>query len=392
MIKTLVFHIGDPKNGSSSIQRALFDRRWRCDQVRIAPQQELNASGLANTLLKDNRPERRRKLFRQKRDWARQEDADIGVISAEFFAKVRPRLLQRCVHEYLPEYAEGARVLAYVRPHAAWVASAYGTRVKTGGTLTTLSDFAAQISQRPFLDYYPRFERWKSVFGSRFTLRPFVPAKLHQGDVVADFFHQILEGAPFALQEAPTSANSSLSVEEITAMRVIQETWGRLEVPKPLRLALGGALGRTLEGLPEGCTRSKLRLDQASAGALRTRFIEDARALDNAFFGKPLMEAALDGAVESALPEPQSLEAEAYFTAAQLVEMQEAAAALVPPLRADPQAWRNDYRFRKAPGSKYGKAAAGIRQRQHIDDVWAQLNRLAGLMGKVQSEDKKVIT
>ncbi|MFW8637118.1 hypothetical protein [Cribrihabitans pelagius] len=392
MIKSLIFHIGDPKNGTSSIQRALFDRAWRCDHVSIAPQQELNASGLANTLLKDGRPERRRKLFQQKREWACREEADLGVISAEFFAKVPPQLLQRCLQTHLPEHAAGARVLAYVRPHAAWVISAYGTRVKTGGSLGTLPEFAAKVSRRNFLEYTARFSRWERAFGSRFTLRPFVPAELHRGDAVADFFQQILEGAPFALQDAPAAANASLSVEEIAAMRVIQEAWMRREVPKPLRLALGGALGRALEAQPADRPRSKLRLDRASAGVIRTRFLEDARALDGAFFGKPLMADALDGAVEAALPKPQSLDAEAYFTAAQRAEMREAAAALVPPLLEDAKAWRNDYRFRKAPGATYGKAAAGRRQKARIDDVWAQLSRLAGLMGEAQTEDNKVTT
>jgi hypothetical protein len=381
MIKTLVFHIGDPKNGSSSIQGALLDQTCQCDTVRIARPRELNASGLANSLLDQDKPRRRKRLWRQKRAWALEEAADIGVISAEFFARVRPALLHRVLHEHLPEHAAEARVLAYVRPHAAWIASAYGTRVKTGGTLDTLSEFAARTSQGVFMNYHARFARWREVFGDRFTLRPFSAAQLHGGDVVTDFFHQILDGASFSFT-ASAAVNKSLSVEEIAAMRVIQEALMRLEVPKPLRLALGGALGRELEGRARLSGNNRLRLDRASAEGIRSKCIEDAYALDRGFFRQPLMVAALDRAVEEALPQEQSVEARDYFSNARVTEMQEIVAALVPPLMANPGAWRKDYRFRKAPRSVHGKAAAGAEQQADIEHVWAQITQLVLIMGE----------
>ncbi len=53
----IIFHIGDPKTGTSSIQQALKHRIWD-STIKLVPQPELNASKLAMTLGPKNKEQR----------------------------------------------------------------------------------------------------------------------------------------------------------------------------------------------------------------------------------------------------------------------------------------------------------------------------------------------
>lgn len=376
MIDRLLFHIGDPKNGSSSIQKALKQRAWHCDSVSLAPQKALNASGLANALRDDDRSQRKSREWPDLAAWVHEKDADLGVISAEFFAKVKPANLQAALDRHLPDQAGTARVLAYVRPHAAWIVSAFGTRVKTGGFDGTLADFAAQVSQTPFLHYTPRFSRWEQVFGPRFTLRPFLRPELHQGDVAADFFRHAFEGAAFTLAEV-AEANVSLSAEEVAAMQVVQAELNRQGVEKPMRLAIGGALGREMDGIAERTKGQRLQLDRSSALALRERLREDAQALDAQFFGRPLMAPALEEAPGQAIDRPQPSAVEAYYAPAAIAEIRALTAELAPRLLAGGRQWRNAYRRDKNPDHARHGHLAGPKKQADIDQIRRLMTQLA---------------
>lgn len=376
MIDRLLFHIGDPKNGSSTIQRALKERAWTCDSVTLAPQKALNASSLATSLRRDDRPRRSKRKWSDLGAWATDTDADLGVVSAEFFAKVNPADLQGTIANYLPAQAESARVLAYVRPHAAWIVSGFGTRVKTGGFDGTLADYTAQLSRTPFLHYAPRFTRWRKIFGERFALRPFLRSELRDGDIAADFFHHALEGAEFSLTPV-TDANVSLSVGEIAAMQVVQAELARHGVKKPVRLALGGALGREMDRIPERTAGTRLRLDRDSAVALRDSFREDAGLLDTRFFGRPLMLPALEAAVDEAIATPQPLAAEAHYDAAGIAEMQALAGEIAPLVLRWRKLWRRDYQRGKNPDRADRGPMPGPKQRAGIDRIWERMGRLA---------------
>lgn len=381
MIKDLVVHIGDPKTGTSSIQKALQQGACHCDSKVIVPQRELNASALANSLNPNRGEEQKRvrareRLFTQKAEWARENDGDIGVISAEFFAGVAPQDLDAALKEYLPDYAERVRIIAYVRPHAARALSGYAQRLKTGSYVGSLDEFVKRLPKVHLVRYAPRFGAWQDYYGDRFTLRPFVRGEMYEGDVVPDFFREVLEGRAFTLDELP-STNESLALEELTVLQRLQARFIEQGVPKFLRLALGAALGRAFAAQTQRY-RGKLKLDRANAQVLHEAFLEDARELDRRFFGKELMEGELGRALKTAVPEPSRMDIQSFYTSEQLALLDRIADALAALVRDRPHAWRNEYQRRN--GQRFDRILSGKEgreQRKNADQVWALLDELA---------------
>lgn len=378
MIKSLVFHIGDPKSGSTAIQEAMQKRVCHCDTVTIVPQEELNASALAYSLIPRRNPENYDSAFGRKRQWAQENDADLGIISAEFFSGVKPKALVRALEEYLPEHAGTARIVAYVRPHASRLLSGYAQQVKAGAYTGNLGSFIAQALKVPKLRYAGRFERWRTVFGDRFTLRPFVREEMRDGDVVADFFHVALQGAPFTL-EPVTNSNESLTLDETAAMRLVQSVLTDRQVPAFLRLSVGGAIGRALGPLPNRSDR-KLRLDRAGTGKIAALYRDDAQRLDAAFFTSRPMERALDEAVEKAAPALEPVAADRYFPAAEIDRLRTVSADLARLLKEAPQAWRRSYMAQIGQIPQEEAEAMPPAQARTAQAAWEALHALVGIM------------
>ncbi|GGA07139.1 hypothetical protein [Neptunicoccus cionae] len=222
MIKNLVIHIGDPKNGSSSIQDAVARGLWKCEAKTIAQSHFRNEVGLAKSVRRKASIEMREKRFSALSEWALNTEADYGVVSSEFFSQVRPEIFKEVLTEYLPEFVENMRILAYVRPHADRFVSTYAQRVKNGMFVRDMAPLLNTLSTDSALNYHSRFSDWKDSFGERLTVRPFIRDALNDNDVVSDFFHFVLEGTPFALRD-PGITNRSLNVSQIAAMRVFRE-------------------------------------------------------------------------------------------------------------------------------------------------------------------------
>lgn len=383
MIKNLVFHIGDPKNGSSSIQRALQTRAWQCDTVSVAPQKELNASALANSLIPARSPGKYQAQFSKKKKWVENTDADLGIISAEFFSGAEPEALLAALHEFMPVQADAARIIAYVRPHAGRALSGYAQRVKTGAYKGTLTKFVKTLEGRTILNYHARFDKWQKVFGDRFTLRPFVREQMRDGDVVSDFFHEALQGETFTLV-TPETSNESLSLAEIAAMRVVQTQWMGAEVPKFLRLSLGAAIGRELGAFPDR-SKTKLQLDRMNAARIRDLYREDAAQLDAQFFAEPLMERALIRAIEEAPPEIQSLDAAEYYDPADIERMGQISGEITVLVKEMPHAWRQDYHVKKGQVTGDDIKKVSRKRQKNATQVWELLQQMADVLARAKT-------
>lgn len=380
MIKNLVFHIGDPKNGSSSIQKAMQMGICHCDTLTIVPQEELNASAMANSLIRKRNPQKYESEFDRKRQWARENDADLGIISAEFFSGVKPKVLMRALEEDLPDYAATARIVAYVRPHASRLLSSYAQRVKTGTYTGNLNSFINQGKKLPKFHYFGRFEKWRKVFGDRFTLRPFVREEMLNGDVVADFFNVALQGAPFTL-DPMRNANESLTLEEIAAMRLVQSVLIEQQVPDFLRLSIGGAIGRELG---QFSTRSdkKLRLNRPNAQKVADLYMEDAKKLDEVFFEGNPMERALTEAVEKAAPSFQFVATDKHYSAEAMERLRALASDMARLVNDMPQAWRKSYQSQIGQIPQEKAAAMPSERIRNAEATWEVLRGIVRIMVK----------
>lgn len=344
MIGKLVFHIGDPKCGSTAIQMAMKSNACSPKNTTIVSQRELNASALANVIAKNNKKRIKSELL-EKQKWCESNKADIGLISAEFFERVSPKQFDTVLKEYLLEYRQDVRVIAYVRPHSSRLISGYAQRIKTGTFIGELDEFTNLICAGRLLQYYPRFSRWRNLLQEQFILRPFIRSELKSKDVVDDFFAQVLQGEEYHLNPVK-QANESLSFEELAGLKVVQETLIQGGVPRHLRLPLGAAVARELSAKPNRY-QTKLLLDKVNSEKLYVRFREDAQALDTHFFQKPLMESALSRSVDEAFETPTSLQASDLLPVMTLKSLRNIAEEISNISLDILSSWRTEYQIMK---------------------------------------------
>lgn len=342
----LYFHVGDHKTGSSSIQRALFDGAWVCDSRSLAYPPYISAASLARALYVPAMRRRRKNLFQETADWLSGATGDVAVISAEHFSHVEPQLLNRMTGRFLPDHAETAKFLAYVRPHPGSIVSHYTQRAKSGTSPQTLTEFAENVSRTEKFEYAPRFGDWRRVFGDRFILKPMIRSELKDGDVVKDFLHEVLDGAQFALKEIPRT-NESAEVYELAIIRRVQSDVQRRGFPPKTGVPLGAALADALAAARKGrAMGGRVRLHRDLARKINARYQRDARVMDAEFFtGAPLLVSALSAAEAEAAPEEQTHDLHVLFEADRLAALDQAIGALIDLVEAKGEAWTSVYRF-----------------------------------------------
>lgn len=380
MIKKLLIHIGDPKTGTSSIQAALQAGACHCPSVTIWPQKELNAVGLGKSLAPSTgNTHARTAQFKRLARWARQSDADIGVVSSEFFESVAPQDLRAALEEFLPDLAKDVRILAYVRPHCGRFVSAYGQRVKTGAFTGPPKQLAKKLIENEFLRYLPRFLAWEACFGANFTLRPFVRSALFRGDIVEDFFNQVLAGASFELSGA-FHVNEALAVEEMAALRHLHVRLKEHALDRSLRHQVGSAVSDALSGLT-GRFERRLQLTERDSTEIARTYGSDARAMDEHFFGAPVLQEAMQQAAAEATAKFPNVKPEAYFSEVRLTRIHKTADSLSVLLKERPNDWMLDRLFQE--GQLEDTLATRLvrkMQDKKIAQVWALVAELAQLM------------
>jgi hypothetical protein len=309
--KTLVFHIGDHKTGSTSIQLAFAQR-----QVVLQNHSVFYPARLASNMLKPYfrayaRPSDHPthspavKVFKDLARKIRNADADFCLISAEVFEKIDAAVFHDVVTTFFTDTADEIRIIAYVRPHAARIMSSFAERVKIGdlkvidGGPQTVFD---QSYREKVFPYQARFAALRERFGAAFVLRPMIRSQLFKGSVVKDFIHHAFPAADFRL-DGLGAANESLDLENLMRLKILHSHCRNH--PKSLRLTLGWEFTRVATPLQPLQNRTRLRLHKSLARDIHAACLEDARAVDQQFFdAAPLLETelhtALDGAAETA--------------------------------------------------------------------------------------------
>ncbi len=306
MINELVFHLGNRKTGSTSIQDALAQDLIHCAEKSIYYTATTNHLPLAKSLTPGHDTKDRDKRFHRLAARLRKSQADVAVISAEFFEDVDPRHLRETIDHYLPEFRDKIRLIAYVRPHAERVLSTFAEQTKLGQFYGPLERFHKHLAERGTLFYTGKFQAWRDVFGADFELRPFIRKRLLNNDIVHDFADYILKGSSFTLQTRIAS-NPSLSVEYLAMLREFQRVQKRNKTDLALRVVLGKYLGRQLAAHPVP-EHHKLRLHKRVVESIIETYQDDARMLDATFFPEDSpMEASLLASRETAIEKAQSL-------------------------------------------------------------------------------------
>lgn len=176
----VILHIGRNKAGSTTLQ-----------DFCLAERDELRAHGVDYVMfghVADSQPDVRG--FRTFQD-----------LMTDLHA--RPGLSRLVSNEFMfawPEaYTEAAaralagadvRIVAYIRPYADWLVSAYAEETRRGMNMRDIDEYLACMWPR--ISAWPYLRKWGECFGwDRLTVRALSPAELHQGDLVTDFLHAL---------------------------------------------------------------------------------------------------------------------------------------------------------------------------------------------------------
>ncbi|MEO8243064.1 MAG: hypothetical protein ABI832_12200, partial [bacterium] len=341
----LTLHIGDPKTGTSSIQGALFNRRFECDSKTLDYPATLSAFMLANTLKKRRRASQKDQRFADIAAWLAASKADVAVISAEQFSTVDPATVLQAFQEFIPDHAESMRVVAYARPHVSRFLSAYAQRTKVGTLFSDLDSFFSEEKNANLLNFHSRFLKWRDLVGDRFVLRPMVRPELLDGDVVADFLGIVLEGAPFRIL-GEAESNSSLPMEPLSGLRLVHQVLRKFEIGEGTRQAVGSKI--TTFVAAAGNKGTKLQPSKALYAKLADYCMADAEKLDRDFFGKPIMVSALVAAEKEAVDGNYSGQAKDFYPAEVVKVLRGHGRKLAKLFQTQPGIW--DAAFRRERG------------------------------------------
>jgi hypothetical protein len=250
-------------------------------------------------------------------------DATRSVVSAELFYQLDPVSLRKIIDDHFAALADDVRIVAYVRPHHDWITSTFAESLKIGTFFGDLGRFyEAEGRNSNALPYHARFSRWRATFGDRFVLRPFVREALAGKSVVSDFARFALGPGRFSVSGSPPS-NESLALEDLVRLAMLQD---RMDAKRGWLFQhhvgwefhrIVGLLDRQRRGRPFKGTR--VRMHRSLAVEIRDRFRTDAKKMDRDFFAeKPVLQAALDTAVEKACESVQSVDPRDHFTASEI--------------------------------------------------------------------------
>jgi len=305
-MKQLYLHIGDCKTGSTVIQTMLAGGHAAPEQSRLFYPGQSAHGRLVTSLgrLRDIYP----KPWKHVAKRLDQQAWDVAVLSSELFEFSKPDRVAKAIRENLPEYADTLKIIAYVRPHASRVLSQFAENLKLGHSTGDMADFANRFLGIGRMNYIARLARWKAEFGDRLIVRPFVRDFLEAGDVRVDFMRQILADEPFEL-EGDQDNNSSLTLPDLTLMRLLQRRFEAAQVPMDNRVNFGKRFGRLLHARPTGQPGEKLALARGLYDQIATNCREDARQMDQVWVGAPCFLPALEQAENAVIDQPQSLEA-----------------------------------------------------------------------------------
>ncbi|MEJ0046387.1 MAG: hypothetical protein WDN04_09895 [Rhodospirillales bacterium] len=220
MPRQLLLHIGVPKTGTTSIQRALSAERAALSRHGVCylagpglpVPQFLHRAALAHGR-RDTRMARfRHELGRQ----LAAQPADVGTVllSAEQCSLfLRSPAEIECLRAWLAPLFETIRIIIYLRRQDALASSLYAQMLRRGVVEPPALDTGREELSALY-DYATLLERWAAVFGrAALVPRIFERQSLPGGDVVQDFWQACGLAADLPERRAGTDINPSMSTQ-----------------------------------------------------------------------------------------------------------------------------------------------------------------------------------
>lgn len=346
----LTLHIGDPKTGTSSIQRVLQLGLVDSPAGSISGFRDTNNTGNAVPLARSflcNGDGSTRSWLKQKvrprimgvKQWLKDSDSDYPVISSEFFSGADPKAVHHAFSKHFPVLSKHMKVIAYVRPHHGRLLSAYTERIKCGYTTSNFETWLPAYLNSGILSYTLRFKKWREVFQEKFILRPFIRDQMLNGDVVDDFFSEVLSGQCFSVH-ATTNENQSVSLRSLAGLRRFNQKLTPI-ISNQGRIAMS----RTIkDGIPTPVSEPKPALDRHSATLIGSLYKDDARALDVEFFQSPLFTEALGQAINRASGPLIDLSLKNHFSARDRGLLDDRIERIIERLPLDFESWHSHYK------------------------------------------------
>lgn len=236
-----------------------------------------------------------------------------SLISGEMLERTPPALVKRFLDDYIGRTFDEVRVIAYVRPHAERLLSGYAEVTKIGGNQRSLQAFCDGMAKSGRLLYAKRFQAWRDAFGDSFILRPMIRSALTNGDLLEDFIIHGFGTDSFTITPFDDD-NKSLDLQDLMLLKALQSRISNQ--PKTTRHTFGREVARHLGLQSEKADGEKLRMHIELAQEIAETYAEDARAVDQVFFGaEPILETALQSAIDRASPTLMSTEPKDHFSA-----------------------------------------------------------------------------
>lgn len=323
----LIFHIGQHKTGSTSIQTAFAQKAIHVEGATILYPSRLNHNYMRRqieTFAKTGKMPpgipMAPSLGRLAEDLPG-SDADYLVLSAESMEGIDVAAFKSALDHFLLPHTDGRSIICYVRPHAPRVLSSFCENLKIGNFRGTLAQFQTRCRKADRFQYVRKMAEWTAAFQDDLIVRPMARHTVRNGSVVEDFAHVAFDGDRNAITFDPVAtANESLSVEDLVLIRLLHEQTGTKANSASLRL--GWEMARLLDGEVINGPRTKPALHKQLAETMRKDYLADAQEMDRRYCpDNPLFVPELDKAVETAVAREQSYDPQDYFSPAALREI-----------------------------------------------------------------------